>query len=157
MPSILFVCSANQCRSPMARVLFEALLEAKGAQGEWWVDSAGVWASEGAPATANAQLAMAERGLNLSGHQAQPATQALLRRFDLIVVMEQEHKEVLLAENPGLAGVVYTLRELAGGQGDFEDPVGGSLAVYRAAAEELEKLLEAAWGRIVDEIGSSKQ
>ena len=155
MPSILFVCSANQCRSPMARVLFEALLEAKGGQGEWRVDSAGVWASEGAPATANAQLAMAERGLDLSGHRAQPATQALLRRFDLIVVMEQEHKEVLLAENPGLAGVVFTLRELAGGQGDFEDPVGGSLEVYRAAAAELQSLLEAALPRMRGVAGKS--
>jgi len=155
MPSILFICSANQCRSPMARVLFEALLKAKGGQGEWWVDSAGVWASEGAPATANAQLAMAERGLDLSGHRAQPATQALLRRFDLIIVMEQEHKEVLLAENPGLAGVVYTLRELAGGQGDFEDPVGGSLEVYRAAAAELQSLLEAAWPRMRGVAGKS--
>jgi protein-tyrosine-phosphatase len=92
MPSVLFVCSANQCRSPMAEVLFEALLEERGDRDDWRVESAGVWAYNGARATTNAQRAMENRGLDLRAHTSQPAERTLLKQFDVIVVMEQEHK-----------------------------------------------------------------
>ena len=145
MPSILFVCSANQCRSPMAEVLFEALLEERGERDEWRVESAGVWAYNGARATANARLAMQERGLDLSGHASQPTERTLLKQFDVIVVMEVEHKSVLQKSHPDLADRIFTIRELVGQQGDFNDPVGGSLEVYRTAADELGRLLEEAY------------
>jgi protein-tyrosine-phosphatase len=74
MTSILFVCSANQCRSPMAEALFKDLVRERGEENEWRVESAGVWAYAGAPATENAQLAMQKRGLDLSQHRSQPAT-----------------------------------------------------------------------------------
>lgn len=141
MPAILFVCSANQCRSPMAEVLFEELLEARGEREEWRVESAGVWAYGGASATTNAQLAMRARGLDLSGHASQLTERTLLKQFDVIVVMEGEHKSVLQSANPDLAERIFTIRELVGQQGDFNDPVGGSLEVYETAAEELRQLL----------------
>lgn len=141
MPSILFVCSANQCRSPMAQVLFEAFLEEKGAREQWRVESAGVWAHQGAKATQNAQVVMAERGLNLEGHRSQPTDPALLKQFDLIIVMEEEHKVVLQERNPARAERILTLHELIGGRGDFDDPVGGSVEVYRTAADELEMII----------------
>ena len=142
MGSILFVCSANQCRSPMAEVLFERLLEEKGLHGEWRVESAGVWAYQGAAATHNAQVVMEERGLDLSGHRSQPADPALLKQFDVIIVMEVEHKKVLQERNPALADRILTLRELVGGKGDFEDPVGGSEAVYQTAANDIYAILK---------------
>ena len=145
MPSILFVCSANQCRSPMAEVLFEKLLEERGEREAWRVESAGVWAYQGAGATANAQLAMQDRGLDLSGHASQPTERTLLKQFGVIVVMEVEHKTVLQKANPDLAERIITLRELIGQQGDFNDPVGGSLEVYNKAADELEELLDIAF------------
>ena len=148
MPSILFVCSANQCRSPMAQVLFEAFLVRKGVREEWMVESAGVWAYEGSRATTNAQKAMAERGLDLSRHLSQPASSTLLKQFDLTLVMEQEHKTVLQDQNPQLADRIYLMREIAGQEGDFADPVGGSLEQYRAAADELERLIEGSFDRI---------
>jgi protein-tyrosine-phosphatase len=148
MPAILFVCSANQCRSPMAEVLFEALLEQHGEREKWRVESAGVWAYNGARATTNAQKAMQERGLDLSGHTSQPAEGTLIKQFDVIVVMEVEHKSVLQQSHPDLADRIYTIRELAGGQGDFNDPVGGSLEIYKAAAEELEELLNLSYEAI---------
>ena len=148
MPSILFVCSANQCRSPMAQVLFEAFLAEKGVREEWRVESAGVWAYDGSPATANAQRAMGERGLDLSRNLSQPTSSALLKQFDLTVVMEQEHKTVLQDQNPQLADRIYLLREIAGQEGDFADPVGGSLERYRAAADELGMLMRDGMDRI---------
>jgi protein-tyrosine-phosphatase len=141
MKSILFVCSANQCRSPMAEVLFRKLVHDKGERDEWRVESAGVWAYAGAPATENAQLAMQKRGLDLSQHRSQPATDGLLAQFDLIVVMTREHREALLGQMPALDGKVRLLRELGGDAGDFADPVGGNLAVYDQAAEEIDGIL----------------
>ncbi|MDF1500931.1 MAG: hypothetical protein P1P76_10720 [Anaerolineales bacterium] len=148
MLAILFVCSANQCRSPMAEVLFEALLEARGEREEWRVESAGVWAYGGASATTNAQLAMQARGLDLSGHASQPAERTLLKQFDVIVVMEGEHKSVLQSANPDLADRIFTIRELVGQPGDFNDPVGGSLEVYEAAASELDNLLDNSFSKV---------
>ena len=148
MPAILFVCSANQCRSPMAEVLFEKLLEEKGIREDWRVESAGVWAYQGAPATHNAQLVMQERGLNLRGHRSQPADSALLKQFDVIIVMEIEHKQTLQESNPSLADRILTIRELVGEKGDFEDPVGGSREVYQEAADLLYDLLGKGWAEI---------
>ena len=153
MPSILFVCSANQCRSPMAQVLFEAFLVEKGAREAWRVESAGVWAYDGSPATANAQKAMAERDLDLSRHLSQPASSTLLKQFDLTLVMEQEHKTVLQGQNPQLADRIYLMREIAGQEGDFADPVGGSLERYRAAADELERMIKDSYEHITAVIG----
>jgi protein-tyrosine-phosphatase len=141
MKSILFVCSANQCRSPMAEVLFENLVRERGEEDEWRVESAGVWAYGGAPATGNARLAMEERGLSLERHRSQQAENELLSQFDLIVVMTREHRETLLAQMPALDGRVHLLRELDGGTGDFADPVGGDLTVYKQAASEIETIL----------------
>jgi len=148
MPSILFVCSANQCRSPMAEVLFEAFLVGKGVREEWRVESAGVWAYEGSRATGNAQKAMAERDLDLSQHLSQPADSTLLKQFNLTLVMEQRHKTVLQEQNPQLADRIYLMREIAGQEGDFADPVGGSLERYRAAADELDKIIKDSFERI---------
>lgn len=154
MPSVLFVCSANQCRSPMAEVLFEGILEERGVRQDWRVESAGVWAYDGAHATANAQLAMRERGLDLSAHASQPAERSLLKQYDVIVVMEEEHKSVLKSSNPDLAERIYTIRELAGQGGDFNDPVGGSLEVYQNVIDELYDLLEKSLVKIFDLINS---
>lgn len=149
MPSILFVCSANQCRSPMAEVLFRQLIEEKGEADDWRVESAGVWAYDGSRATTNAQKVMEERGLNLSQHLSQPADSTLLKQFDLTLVMEQRHKTVLQEQNPQLADRIYLMREIAGQEGDFADPVGGSRELYRAAADELEMIFDDGFERIM--------
>ncbi len=132
----------------MAEVLFRQFLEEKGEVDEWRVESAGVWAYDGGPATANAQKVMEKRGLDLSRHLSQPASSTLLKQFDLTVVMEQGHKTVLQDQNPQLADRIYLLREIAGQKGDFEDPVGGSVKLYRRAAEELEMIIKDSYERM---------
>jgi protein-tyrosine-phosphatase len=153
MKSILFVCSANQCRSPMAEVLFKQLVSEHGEQDDWRIESAGVWAYGGAPATENAQRAMKERKLDLSRHRSQPATNELLSQFDRIIVMTREHRETLLAQMPALAGKVLLLRELGGESGDFADPVGGSIEVYRRAADEIQALLSSGYSSFNSLVG----
>jgi len=133
----------------MAEVLFKSILKERGELDEWRVESAGVWAYAGGPATENAQQAMQERGLDLSVHRSQPASNELLAQFDLIVVMTREQQEALLNQDPALADRVILLRELVGEQGDFADPVGGSFEVYQRAADELVKIISEGQPRIL--------
>jgi protein-tyrosine-phosphatase len=132
----------------MAEVLFEAMVEERDEREEWRVESAGVWAYGGAPATGHAQTVVAERGLDLSEHRSQSTSPQLVMQFDLFVVMEEAHRAELRSLFPGIANKIFTLRELAGGGGDFEDPVGGDLERYRETADELSALLEKAFPRI---------
>jgi protein-tyrosine-phosphatase len=141
VPSILFVCTANQARSPMAAALFERLLQAGGRIDGWRIASAGVWADAGLPAAASARQAMAERGMNIDAHRTQPVTAELAREFDLIVTMERGQKEALRVEFAPLAGRVVTLSELSGPAFDVRDPGTGSINDMRATAETLDRLL----------------
>ena len=136
----------------MAEVLFQKLLAQKGLSNDWRVESAGVWAYQGAAATQNAQAIMTAMGLDLGGHRSQPADPALIKQFDLIIVMEVEHKHVLQERNPALGERILTIRELVGGRGDFADPVGGSAEVYRAAANEIYGLLDQGFPVIIDKV-----
>jgi protein-tyrosine-phosphatase len=133
----------------MAEVLFEKILEERGVRADWRVESAGVWAYGGAPATGHAQTVVAERGLDLSKHRSQSTSPQLVMQFDLFVVMEEAHRVELRTLFPGIANRLYTLRELAGESGDFDDPVGGDLKMYRDTAEELSDLINKAFTQIL--------
>lgn len=150
MPAILFVCSANQCRSPMAEALFRDHLEQMGVGDEWRVESAGVWAMVEAPAMALACEVMKERGLDISDHQSQGVSTELLREFDLILVMEDMHRKSLQRNYPEAADKVYLLTAMADQEGNVDDPVYGTKETYRATVEELGELLEGGYQRIVD-------
>lgn len=148
MPSVLFVCSANQLRSPLAEVLFRDQVHRRGVSAEWQVGSAGVWAVEGSPAAGAALRMAAARGLDLSTHKARPVTEALLRAADLVLVMEQGHQDALQKRFPALSERVHRLTSMAGEAGGVEDPIGLPPERVRHLVEELERLLEAGWPRI---------
>lgn len=154
MSSILFVCSANQCRSPMAEGLFKEILIKRGEESSWRVESAGVWAYEGASATHNAQLVMQERGIDISNHLSRKAQPSLVQTFDLVLVMEQAHKETLLEENPSQSDRFFLFSEMINSEADFEDPVGGSLDRYRQAADEIEHILTRGIGQIMNSVSN---
>jgi protein-tyrosine-phosphatase len=150
LPAILFVCSANQCRSPMAEALFQEHLEQMGVGGEWRVESAGVWAMVEAPAMALAREVMKERGLDISHHRSQGVSTELLREFDLILVMEDMHRKSLQRNFPEAADKVYLLTAMADQEGNVDDPVYGTKETYRATVEELESFLKQGFKRILD-------
>ena len=149
MHEILFVCSANQCRSPMAEALFKAILHEKSVHAYWRVESAGVWAYSGAHATDYARQVMMERDLDLNDHRSQPADLDLVNQFDLVLVMERDHNEILVSVNPDWAEKIVLFKELVGEEGDFEDPVGGSIERYREAADELDRILRNSSKKII--------
>jgi len=118
--SILFVCSANQCRSPMAMVLFGKLVRDKrfGLE-EWIIASAGCQAFSCLPATSTAQFIMQNRGLDLSRHRSQMVTQELFNDYSLILCMEKDQKAFFQNRYPTFSIRVYLLSEMDGQEEDI--------------------------------------
>ena len=124
MPSILFVCTGNQCRSPFAAELFKSHLKDKNLVDSWRVDSAGTWTRPGAKVPAFWHSLSFAHGINLGAHRSRSVSDCSLQDYDLIVVMEKGHKESLIVEFPFVRGKIYLLSELAGFLPyDIADPV----------------------------------
>jgi protein-tyrosine-phosphatase len=148
MPSVLFVCTANLCRSPMAMAIFRSKV---GQMIDGWrIDSAGTWAIDGEPAHPKARQVIAERGLNLDEHRSQSITPELLLSYDLILTMEQGQKEAIQVEFPEVAKRVYLLTEMIGSSYNVHDPVAGSIEEFRVTADEMDHMLSDGFEKIVD-------
>jgi protein-tyrosine-phosphatase len=141
--SVLFVCTANQCRSPMAMVLFIDFLARQGEQEkDWRIESAGIWAGKGNPATDLAIKAMEINGLDLSNHHSQPVTELLLNEFNLTLCMENEHKSFLKQNYGFINNKIFLLSEMANEVKEIWDPVGTSLELYLNTINEMLNFLE---------------
>jgi protein-tyrosine-phosphatase len=149
MPAILFVCTANRLRSPMAAALFRARLARMDAAQNWRIESAGTWTRPGFPALPEAQQVMREMGLDLSAHLAREVSAELLAQFDLVLTMQQSHKEALRVEFPQIAGRVWQLNEMAGNNGDVLDPLPLQLDEVRRLAQTIDQALAQGMPRIM--------
>jgi tRNA threonylcarbamoyl adenosine modification protein (Sua5/YciO/YrdC/YwlC family) len=144
---VLFVCTGNLCRSPMAAGLAAKMLAERfgcapselGRHG-MEVESAGTSASPGFTASPNAIKAMRERGIDIRGHQSRPITVDGLLAADYIWVMTRGHAEAVVRLAPEVAGRAALVDPT--GQ-SVADPIGGDVDVYRACAAHLEKAIAA--------------
>lgn len=147
MQSVLFVCSANICRSPMAMGLWQAKVQ--GQADAWLVNSAGVWALVGsAPAKYSVQL-LRERGIDISTHRSIQITSEMTAQYQLTLVMEKNHKEALQAAFPAFASRIYMLSEMVDERKDIIDPIGRELPDYRDTMREIERIFTLGYERII--------
>ena len=115
MPTVVFICTANRYRSPLAAAMFQKCLQADGNVVEWKVASAGVWTIIGQPALLSVVRLAEKMGMTLHSHLSRPVDADLLSQADLIIAMEAGQREALLAEFPQVEGRVFLLSEVAVG------------------------------------------
>lgn len=144
MKKIVFVCTGNTCRSPMAEALLKEMLEERGLEDEITVSSAGIYAFEGDEASPQAIDVMKnEYGIDLTRHRARVLYGDDIEEASLILVMTKHHKEMIAEIYPEAISKVHLLKEYAGLTEDTDiiDPFGHDYNIYKRCANELEELI----------------
>src|SRR5580704_15615093 len=140
MKTILFICTGNVCRSPMAEGLFRHAVQGRG---DYRVLSAGLGAMDGQPPSPYAVQAVRELGIDISRQRSRMLTAELVRNADYIFGMTHSHVDTVMLLYPQSADKTFLLREfdetLDTFEKDISDPIGGSYDVYLSCRDQIEQ------------------
>lgn len=146
--NLLFVCTGNTCRSPMAAAIAEDTIRRRGWQ-HVTVKSAGASAGMGSPASAAAVQVAAERGVDLSGHRSRPLTAELVAWADAIIVMSDWHAQrVRELGGEGKVSLATDFLSDADPSAEIPDPIGMDATVYRATYAVLTDVVNGVLDRL---------
>ena len=146
MYDIIFVCTGNTCRSPMAEAFAKKIMPNLN------FTSMGVAASSGSPASTNACKVMESEGLDISCHKSKMIDHELLQSAKLVLVMTKSHLSVVKSLCQGINA--FTLGNYAGIDNDVSDPFGGDLNVYHECAKELKTLINVCADKFLNDFSS---
>ena len=140
MKTILFFCTGNVCRSPMADGIFRQVVQGRG---NYRVGSAGLGAMEGQAPSAHAVEAVKELGIDISHQRSRMLTPSLVAQADYIFGMTHSHVDTVMLLYPQAAEKTFLLREfddtLDPFEKDISDPIGGSYEVYMNCRDQIEQ------------------
>lgn len=149
---ILFVCTANICRSPMAEAIFNALTEDQALP--FRAQSAGTSDVKNNERIApNAKLVLKEIGIYEGGHRARQVKEDILAGADLILTMSPQHRAELDRLYSGISDKIHTLTDFTGdteGRGEVADPYGHSMIAYRACFRHLLQCIDLLIKRLME-------
>jgi protein arginine phosphatase len=153
---ILFICTGNTCRSPLAAALFNRAAATAELPFKVTASSAGLFALPGEKASAPVQQLLGLENIDISSHCSTSVDPALTEDADLILVMTAEHRRQLLLRYPHLSGKTFLLKEYAGelaGELDIDDPIGGGLEKYKHVLEDIRQAVK----KILMKFGESEK
>lgn len=154
MSKILFVCTANICRSPMAEQFFLQQLINRGLENQHQVSSAGTWTKEGDPADpVVARILKNEYELSLQDHRSKEITQEIITDKDIILVMEKSHREALQAEFSEKHDQIFLLSEMVGQDYEIADPYRRSEKKYHIAVNQIDQIITYGFNEILKKAG----
>lgn len=140
MTNVLFICTGNTCRSPMAEALLNHLKDSDTIS----VKSAGVYAIDGSDASSHTIEALREKGITCQ-HQSSSLSGDLVEWATIILTMTNNHKQAVIDQYPHAGRKTYTLSEYVSDfeeeKRDITDPFGGPLSLYRQTLTDLESLI----------------
>ena len=132
---IIFVCTGNTCRSPMAEGILKSIYK------DYEVLSRGLYVPEEIGASFFSIKAMQEMDIDISGHKSKQLTVGEAEDCDLVITMTKSHKNIIISSYPKFSDKTFTLSEFAGEEGDVRDPYGMDEDTYRECAKQIMRLI----------------
>lgn len=137
--NILFICTANTCRSPMAHGILKKMLSNK--KSEYSINSAGIFTHPNDEINNMAKRELKKRGINFKGRKSVRITNNLINEADLVFSMTSNQRRLLVQSFPDSADKIYLLGDYTNRGGDIADPYGGDKLIYENCANDIEDML----------------